>query len=307
MDWESRYIQEIVERALNEDVGAGNVTVAATVDPNTRSRAHIEAKQELVCAGLPLAVRVFRELDPDMRFAACVEEGQKVGRDGELLRLTGKASGILTGERTALNFLERLSGIATLTQQFVDEIAVTGAKIQVTRNATPGMRVLEQYAVRMGGGANWRGGLFDAVFLERNHIVLAGGVKAALDQAHSYASLRTHPRAMTAYEAVGMTPSGAEANALPVQIAVANENELREALSAGAEWLLLTDVQPEQARLCVRMARGIRPDCVVEIGGRITLANVRAYAEARPDYLAVDAITQSEPSAELTLLVDCRL
>jgi len=106
---------------------------------------------------------------------------------------------------------------------------------------------------------------------------------------------------------VGMTPSGAEANFLPVQIEVANENELREALSAGAEWLLLTDVQPEQARLCVRIARGIRPDCVVEIGGRITLANVRAYAEARPDCLAVDAITQSEPSAALTLLVDCRL
>jgi nicotinate-nucleotide pyrophosphorylase (carboxylating) len=299
MDWDSRQIRDIVESALREIVRSGDVSVAAAVAPNVRVPARIVAGQELVCAGLPLAVRVFRALDTEIEFPTCTEEGQRVGRGTELLRLKGKAGAILSGEHTALNFLERLSGIATLTRRFVEEIAGTGAKIQNTWKTSPGLRALEQYAVRVGGGTNGRSGLCDGILLERDHIALAGGIKAALDQAHSYIALKIQPRAMTAYEAVGTTPSEAEASSLPLQIEVRDENELRAALEAGAESVLLNGMQTEQTRRCVQIVHDIRPECVVEIGGHITLANVRAYA------VAVNAITETAPPANVRLLVDC--
>jgi nicotinate-nucleotide pyrophosphorylase (carboxylating) len=156
----------------------------------------------------------------------------------------------------------------------------------------------------MGGGANHRIGLYDAILLKENHIALAGGVKAALDQAHSYASSRVSPRATTAYEAVGQIPSHSEAASLQIQIEVRNAAELREALSAGAAAVLLDNMTPDRARACVQIAQGIRPDCVVEISGGITLANARAYAETGADYLSSGALTHSAPNADMSLLVD---
>jgi nicotinate-nucleotide pyrophosphorylase (carboxylating) len=173
-----------------------------------------------------------------------------------------------------------------------------------TRKTTPGLRLLEKYAVKMGGGANHRIGLYDAILLKENHIALAGGVKAALDQAHSYASSHMSPRATTAYEAVGQIPSHSEAASLPIQIEVRNAAELREALSAGADAVLLDNMTPDQARACVQIARSIRPDCIVEISGGITLANARAYAETGADYLSSGALTHSAPNANMSLLVD---
>ena len=304
MDWNSSYIQRLIASALDEDVGRGDVTVAATIPEQARVQAHIVAKQDLICAGLPLAEKVFQALDPQIKIELRVAEGQKVVKGQTLLRLSGKASAILTGERTALNFLGRLSGIATLTHLFVEQIAGTAAKIRDTRKTTPGLRLLEKYAVKMGGGTNHRIGLFDAILLKENHIALAGGVKAALDQAHSYASSQMKPRSMTAYEAVGITPSEAEASSLSIQIEVRNETELREALSAGAEAILLDNMSPEQARLCVQIVRKTRPNCIVEISGGITLANVRVYAETGADYLSSGALTHSAPNADLSLLVD---
>jgi len=203
-----------------------------------------------------------------------------------------------------LNFLGRLCGIATLTHLFVEQLAGTRAKIRDTRKTTPGLRQLEKYAVRMGGGTNHRVGLYDAILLKENHIALAGGVKAALDRANSYASSQMSPRSTTAYEAVGQPPSPNEAGSLSIQIEVRDEDELREALGAGAEAVLLDNMTPEQARACVQIARGIRPDCVVEISGGITLANARAYAETGADYLSSGALTHSAPHADLSLLVD---
>jgi nicotinate-nucleotide pyrophosphorylase (carboxylating) len=304
MDWNSSYIQKLIAAALEEDVGPGDVSVAATIPEKARGLAHIVAKQDLICAGLPLAEKVFQALDPQMKLEPRATEGQKVSKGNDVLHLEGQASAILTGERTALNFLGRLSGIATYTHLFVEQIAGTGAKIRDTRKTTPGLRLLEKYAVKMGGGTNHRIGLFDAILLKENHIALAGGVKAALDQAHSYASSRMNPRAMTAYEAVGAAPSVAEAGSLCIQIEVRNESELREALSAGAEAVLLDNMTPDQARQCVQIVRGIRPHCIVEISGGITLANVRAYAETGADYLSSGALTHSAPNADLSLLVD---
>lgn len=303
MNWNSPYITALIDQALAEDVGPGDATVAATIPPRTAARAHIVAKQDLVCAGLPLAEHIFFALDPQMKFDRRAGDGQLV-RKGDLLHLAGKASAILTGERTALNFLGHLCGIATLSHQFVEQLAGTRARIRDTRKTTPGLRLLEKYAVKTGGGANHRFGLYDAILLKENHIALAGGVKAALDQAHAYASSQINSRATTAYEAVGLSPSPSEAHSLSIQIEVRNEAELREALHAGAESVLLDNMTPEQARACVQITRTFRPDCIVEISGGITLANARAYAETGADYLSSGSLTHSAPSADLSLLVD---
>lgn len=304
MDWNSAYITELIERALAEDVGTGDATVAATIPPNATAQARILAKQDLVCAGLPLAELIFKKLDPQIAVNLCAKDGQ-LAKNGELLlHLCGKAAAILTGERTALNFLGRLSGIATLTRRFTEQLAGTRAKIRDTRKTTPGLRLLEKYAVKVGGGTNHRIGLYDAILLKENHIALAGGVKAALDQAHAFAAARMQPHAMTAYEAAGATPSPNEAASLSIQIEVRNESELREALGAGAASVLLDNMTPQAARRCVEIARGLRPDCIVEISGGITLQNARAYAETGADFLSSGALTHSAPAADVSLLVD---
>lgn len=305
MDWESVEIAELVGRALAEDLGAGDVTVAATIPARTSGQAHIMAKQELVCAGLPLAEKVFRALDAEMAVEFQAQDGQLVARGQHLVHLSGAASAILTAERTALNFLGHLGGIATLTHKFVGELAGTNTKIRDTRKTTPGLRLLEKYAVKMGGGTNHRIGLFDTILLKENHIALAGGVTAALDQAHAFASSQMNPRAMTAYEAVG-TPASADGAScgLSIQIEVRNEAELREALAAGAESVLLDNMSPERARKCVEVTRSIRPACVVEISGGITLQNARAYALTGADYLSAGALTHSAKAADMSLLVD---
>jgi len=304
MDWNSAYITELIERALAEDVGTGDATVAATIPPNATARARILAKQDLVCAGLPLAEVIFKKLDPQMLVDLRVKDGYLVKKGEVLLHLSGKAAAILTGERTALNFLGHLSGVATLTRRFTEQLSGTRAKIRDTRKTTPGLRLLEKYAVKMGGGTNHRIGLFDAILLKENHIALAGGAKAALDQAHAFAAAQMQPRAMTAYEAVGITPSFAEAASLPIQIEVRNGAELREALGAGAASVLLDNMTPEEARHCVEIARGLRADCIVEISGGITLQNAREYAETGADFLSSGALTHSAPSADVSLLVD---
>jgi nicotinate-nucleotide pyrophosphorylase (carboxylating) len=303
MDWNSKYISEMVQRALEEDVGPGDVTAEATIPVHATGRARILAREDLVCAGLPIAECVFRALDPEMRFDERVQDGEPVSRGADLLQISGRARAILTAERTALNFLARLSGIATLTYQFTQQIAGTRAKVLDTRKTTPGSRLLEKYAVRMGGGANHRMGLYDAILLKENHIALAGGIKQALDRAHAYAALRCSPMAVTAYEAEG-TKENQQTASISVQIEIRNENDLREALKAGAQAVLLDNMPPAQSKRCVEIARSLRADCVVEISGGITLENVRAYAETGADFLSSGMLTHSAPAANLSLLVD---
>jgi nicotinate-nucleotide pyrophosphorylase (carboxylating) len=303
MDWDSAEIAGLIVRAFAEDVGAEDVTVAATIPAQAQGDARIVAKQEMVCAGLPLVEKVFRKLDPAIGMELKAADGDFVARGTVLAHLSGKVAAILTGERTALNILGHLSGIATLTRKFVEQLAGTGAKIRDTRKTTPGMRLLEKYAVKMGGGTNHRFGLYDAILLKENHIASAGGVKAAMDQAHAFASSRMNVPAMTAYEAVG-TSAASEVAGLSIQIEVRNEEELREALSAGAEAVLLDNMTPRQARHCVEIARKIRAGCVVEVSGGITLENAREYALSGADYLSSGALTHSAKAADVTLLVD---
>jgi nicotinate-nucleotide pyrophosphorylase (carboxylating) len=304
MDWNSAEIAALVRRALAEDVGSGDATALATVPAAATARAHILARAELVVAGLPLAKEVFEALDSVAHVEYLVRDGDVVAKDTVLAKIAGPARAILTGERTALNFLAHLSGIATLTHQFVERLAGTKARIRDTRKTTPGLRLLEKYAVRMGGGTNHRVGLYDAILLKENHIALAGGVKAALDQAHAYASLHSSSPEINAYEAVKPAQESNVPAALSVQIEVRDERELREALDAGAQAVLLDNMIPEQAKHCVELVRSIRPDCIVEISGGITLKNARAYALTGADFLSSGVLTHSAPAANLSLLVD---
>ena len=302
MNWDSEYVQRLVQTALEEDVGAGDATVLATITAKATGKARILAREELICAGLPMAERVFQALDPKMQVERRVQEGALVTKGDVLLHLDGKARAILTGERAALNFLVRLCGIATTVHRFVERIQGTRARIRDTRKTTPGLRLLEKYAVKAGGGTNHRIGLYDAILLKENHIALAGGVKAALDQANAYAALHAKPSALTAYEEA--VPARATDTVLPIQIEVRDERELREALSAGAESVLLDNMTPAEAKQCVELARSLQPECVVEISGGITVENVRAYAETGADFLSSGFLTHSAPAANLSLLVD---
>jgi nicotinate-nucleotide pyrophosphorylase (carboxylating) len=302
MNWDSEYVQRLVQTALEEDVGAGDATVLATIPAKAIGKARVLTREDLICAGLPMAERVFRSLDPRMQIEQRVEEGALVRKGLVLLHLQGKARAILTGERASLNFLARLCGIATLVHQFVQKIEGTRARIRDTRKTTPGLRLLEKYAVKTGGGTNHRIGLYDAILLKENHIALAGGVKAALDQANAYAALHAKPSALTAYEEA--VPPRAIDTVLPIQIEVRDQRELREALAAGAESVLLDNMSPAEASECVSLARSLQPECIVEISGGITLENVRAYAETGADFLSSGSLTHSAPAANLSLLVD---
>jgi len=302
MNWDSEYVQRLVQTALEEDVGAGDATVLATIPAKAIGKARILTREDLICAGLPMAERVFRSLDPEIRIEQRVEEGALARKGLVLLHLEGKARAILTGERASLNFLARLCGIATLVHQFVEKIAGTRTRIRDTRKTTPGLRLLEKYAVKSGGGTNHRIGLYDAILLKENHIALAGGVKAALDQANAYAALHAKPGALTAYEEA--VPPRAIDTVLPIQIEVRDQRELREALAAGAESVLLDNMSPAEAGECVSLARSLQPECIVEISGGITLENVRAYAETGADFLSSGSLTHSAPAANLSLLVD---
>jgi nicotinate-nucleotide pyrophosphorylase (carboxylating) len=305
MDWNSEYIVDLVRRALAEDAESGDATTSATVPAQAEARAHIMTRQTLVCAGLPIAEKVFRALDPEIHVTSPHNDGSFVEPGVEIVQIRGNARAILTGERTVLNFLAHLCGIATLTRRFVEQLAATKTRIRDTRKTTPGLRALEKYAVKTGGGANHRFGLYDAILLKENHIALAGGIKAALDKAHTYTAPKAPPpRTASAYDAAGLDPEVVGPGPLPVQIEVRDVRELIEAIGAGAEAVLLDNMTPERAAECVKIARGLRGDCVIEISGGITLENARAYAEAGADFLSSGMLTHSAPAANLSLLVD---
>jgi nicotinate-nucleotide pyrophosphorylase (carboxylating) len=305
MNWHSQEVDGLVRGALAEDVGSGDATTAAIVRPGTPARATIISRQTLVCAGLALAENVFRALDSKILVTCLHNDGSFVEPGTELVEIAGEAQAILTGERTALNFLAHLCGIATLTRRFVEQLAGTHARIRDTRKTTPGLRELEKYAVKCGGGTNHRIGLYDAILIKENHIAIAGGVKAALDEGHAYASLKMPaPRTASAYDAAGLDPEVVGPGPLAVQIEVRDEAELREAIGAGAEAVLLDNMTPEVAKHCIAVARSLRRDCVVEISGGITLDNARAYAESGADFLSSGALTHSAAAANLSLLVE---
>ena len=273
-------MQELIDRALAEDVGAGDVTTQALVPPDARSRARIVQKAPGVISGLQAAESVFRRVDPALRWHGHAAEGPW-REEGLVAEVAGSTASILRGERVALNFLGRLSGVATLTARYVREVEGTGARILDTRKTTPGLRALEKAAVAHGGGVNHRFGLFDAVLAKENHIAAAGGVGEATRRA---------------LEAAASQPAVAF-----VEIEVRTLDELREALDAGAPRVMLDNMSLDAMREAVALAAG---RAELEASGNVSLENVRAVAEAGVDFISVGALTHSAPALDLSLLVE---
>ena len=271
----------LVQLALEEDLGEGDWTTQWTIPEAHRSRAVIVAKAPMVVAGTDCVRDVFRAVDPDLALDMAVPDGARVEAGTILVGVQGRTRGLLVGERTALNFLGRLSGIATFTRRFVEAVAGTGVRILDTRKTTPGWRLLEKAAVRAGGGMNHRAGLHDMVLVKDNHADACGGV------------LRAAKAAM-------------EANApgLAVEVEVRTLEELEEVLPLRPDRLLLDNMTPETLRACVTRVRRLgsqRPE--TEASGNVTLANVRAVAETGVDFISIGALTHSAPCADVSLRV----
>jgi len=271
--------RELLRGFLKEDFGAGDITTDSVVPAGLRARGELIAKAPLVLAGLDLFLEVFRLLDASAVAEIARKDGEEL-RPGEIpARVRGSARALLSGERVALNLLQRLSGIATLTRGFVREVAGTGAQILDTRKTTPGLRTLEKYAVRVGGGRNHRKDLAEAVLIKENHIRLAGGVSPALQAAQP-----------------------AKGRVAWIEIEVTNFDELRDALAYSPDVILLDNMSPAQVRQAVeqvRRAEGARK-IRFEASGGITLENVREFAEAGVDWISVGALTHSAPAVDLS-------
>ena len=267
-------MQAFVAATLAEDLGeAGDITSAAVIPADARFRGVMDSRHAISVAGLPIAEAFFRALDPEVTVELLVGEGDRVGRGTDLMRLEGKARALLTAERSALNTIQHLSGIATMTRQYVDAIAGTGAILLDTRKTIPGLRVLEKYAVRMGGGTNHRLGLWDAAMIKDNHVAVAGGVAEAVQRA-------------------------ASAGIASIIVECDRIDQIEPALAAGATHLLLDNMDPSLLRAAVTLVGGRVP---TEASGGVRLDTIRAIAETGVTYISVGRLTQSAPAADIGL------
>jgi nicotinate-nucleotide pyrophosphorylase (carboxylating) len=272
-------VRRIVREALEEDIGARDITTEATVPQHLRARAVLVAKQELVLAGLEVALAVFKALDPEIVWKPEGREGDRFFPGTVIGSVAGRAGALLTAERVALNFLQRLCGVATLTRRFVDAVAGTRARIRDTRKTTPLLRFLEKHAVEVGGGVPHRPGLDGGILVKDNHVRLAGSVRAATR------------RAVVA--AAGLD--------VELEVEVEAIEQVEEAIAAGARMVLLDNFSPDAVRDAIEQIAGRVP---VEVSGGVRLDNVRDYAEAGPDYIAVGALTHSAPAVDISLEIE---
>jgi len=269
-------VVDLVRRALVEDIGSGDVTTELCIPARLSAVGRMVARQTLTLAGVELIPLIFEELAPgSCEIELKREPGARLNSGDEIAVIDGPARVLLTGERTALNFVQRLSGVATLTSAFVDAVKGTGCLILDTRKTTPGLRLLEKMAVAAGGGTNHRMGLHDAVLIKNNHIRAAGGVRAALDRTQDAG--------------------------VPIEIEVRTKAELDEALDWGATHLLLDNLSPKEAREWVRHIAG---RAKVELSGGITLDTVRACAESGADFISVGALTHSAAAVDINFRLE---
>ena len=276
-------IMPIIARALAEDVGDGDVTTKWTVPFAKRADAVIIAKADGVIAGLDVARWVFEAIDEAIAFAARVKDGERVGAGDVLAEVSGSARGLLTGERVALNFLQRMSGIATMTAQFVEAVQGTNAQILDTRKTAPGLRVLDKYAVVAGGGANHRAGLYDMVLIKENHIEAADGIGPAL---------------LAVWKGMDF-----ESRDVRVEVEVETLSQLDEVLVLGADRVMLDNMSLNDMREAVRRVRqlkGKRPE--LEASGKVSLEGVRAIAETGVDFISIGALTHSVQALDISML-----
>ncbi|MCL6621260.1 MAG: carboxylating nicotinate-nucleotide diphosphorylase [Syntrophobacterales bacterium] len=268
-------VERLIDLALEEDLGPGDVTTQALIPPEQEGVAHIRAKETLVVAGLPVAARVFARVSPALRFLPRVAEGEEVGPGTVLAEVAGPVAPILTAERTALNFLMRLSGIATYTRRLVALLRETPVALVDTRKTTPGWRLLEKYAVRLGGGANHRFGLFDGVLIKNNHLTAVGSVAEAVRRARA----RVH-------------------RLLRVEVEVSTLTELKEALEAGADLILLDNMDEDTLAEAVRLTAG---RALLEASGGMTPERLLRVAATGVHFISMGALTHSAPAVDLHL------
>lgn len=282
MNWlENGEVLASIGEFLAEDIGRGDITTTATVPADTRGVGRFLAKEDLVLCGLDVAEAVFFHLDPESsEIEATFNEGDEVASGTVFATLKGYADVLLVGERTALNLIQRMSGIATLTRQFVRAIEGTSAHIVDTRKTTPGLRMLEKYAVTVGGGKNHRMGLDDGVLIKDNHIALAGGITEAVKAAKN---------------SVGHLHK--------IEVEISNWAQLREAINAGAEIVMLDNQTPEEAAKLVQMARGMNPNVLIEASGGMDLDRVRSFAEAGVDLISVGRLTHSARAVDISFKI----
>lgn len=271
-------IDRLIEQALLEDIHTGDITTLAVVPGQRPATAKFIAKEPMVVAGLATAARVFTMLDPSIIFTPLLTDGEKVAIGSIIATINGDAAKLLMGERVSLNLLQRLCGIATLTGSFVEAVAGTKARIVDTRKTTPGLRQLEKYAVRVGGGINHRTGLYDGVLIKENHITAAGGITEAIRRARAYIP-----------------------HTLKIEIETENLSQVDEALAAGADIIMLDNMSLDEMRNAVLIISG---RAVVEASGGVNLNRVRAIAETGVDIISVGALTHSPRAMDISMLLD---
>lgn len=282
MNWlDNGEVLSTIGHFLAEDIGRGDITTSSTVQPDVRGMGRFLAKEDLVICGFEVAEAVFVHLDADVgEIETSYSDGDEVAAGTVFGTMKGFADVLLTGERVALNLLQRMSGVATLTRQYVKAVDGTGAAIVDTRKTTPGLRLLEKYAVTIGGGKNHRMGLDDGVLIKDNHISLAGGVAEAVRAAR---------------ETVGHLHK--------IEVEITNWAQLREAIEAGADIVMLDNQTPDEAAKLVKMSRDLNPAVLIEASGGMDLDRVRSYAEAGVDLISVGRLTHSAPAVDISFKI----
>lgn len=271
-------LDDLIRHALKEDIHTGDLTTQACVPELRPATARLVAKEAFVLAGLQVAGRVFSLLDPMVRFEALAVDGARLQSGTVMARISGDAASLLQAERVALNLLQRMCGVATLTSRYVAAVAGTRARIVDTRKTTPGLRMLEKYAVRVGGGINHRTGLYDGILIKENHIAAAGGISAAVSRARSYIP-----------------------HTLKIEVETETVAQVQEALAAGADIIMLDNMDCATMRACVELIDG---GALVEASGGVNLDTVRAIAETGVDIISVGALTHSPKAADISMLLD---
>jgi nicotinate-nucleotide pyrophosphorylase (carboxylating) len=271
-------IDRIIENALEEDIHTGDITTMAVVLEGRNARAILKAKESMLLAGIKVAARVFHHLDEKIVFTHFFDDGSRIDKDDIIAEIQGEASLLLQGERVALNLLQRMCGVATITDRYVEAVRGTGARVVDTRKTTPGLRVLEKYSVRVGGGMNHRTGLYDGILIKENHIAAAGGITEAVRRARSYIP-----------------------HTLKIEIETETLEQVSEALVAGADIIMLDNMDIPAMREAVEKING---KALVEASGGVNLDSIRGIAETGVDIISVGALTHSARAVDISMLLE---
>jgi len=269
------HIDRLIDLALEEDIANGDITTQFLIDAQDQCTAHITAKESLVFVGLDIAKKVFHRLDPQVEFVSHVKEGEEVLAETKLITLTGRTQSLLTGERVALNFLQRLSGIATNTKTYIKLLGKTNTKLVDTRKTIPGWRQLEKYAVRMGGGYNHRIGLYDGILIKDNHVDAAGGILPAVQKARKRAS-----------------------QFIKIEVETRNLKEVQEAIDAKADIIMLDNMTVDEIKKAVQL---IQNRSKIEISGGVTKENIKELASLGADFISSGALTHAAKSVDINM------